>query len=111
MLHVLDEIRSSGIEGTGHLDIGIGIATGDVTLGNLGSEEFLNYTVIGDTVNLASRLEGLNKTYGTHILVSSQTASKLTGFTLREVGEVLVKGKTTPVKIYELMGKGEENAH
>ncbi len=111
MLHVLNEIRSSGIEGTEHLDIGIGIATGDVTLGNLGSEEFLNYTVIGDTVNLASRLEGLNKTYGTHILVSSHTASKLMGFTVREVGEVLVKGKTTPVKVYELMGKGEKNAH
>lgn len=111
MLRVLDEIRSSGIEGSEGLNIGIGIATGDVTLGNLGSEEFLNYTVIGDTVNLASRLEGLNKTYGTHILVSERTALQLQGFDLREVGEVLVKGKTTPVKVYELMEKGGENAH
>ncbi|MDD3552927.1 MAG: adenylate/guanylate cyclase domain-containing protein [Deltaproteobacteria bacterium] len=111
MLRVLNEIRSSGIEGSEGLNIGIGIATGDVTLGNLGSEEFLNYTVIGDTVNLASRLEGLNKTYGTHILVSERTASQLQGFALREVGEVLVKGKTNPVKVYELMEKGEENAH
>jgi adenylate cyclase len=111
MLRVLNEIRSSGIEGSEGLNIGIGIATGDVTLGNLGSEEFLNYTVIGDTVNLASRLEGLNKTYGTHILVSERTASQLQGFALREVGEVLVKGKTNPVKVYELMEKREENAH
>lgn len=111
MLRLVKEIRSSNIEGTENLAIGIGIATGDVTLGNLGSEEFLNYTVIGDTVNLASRLEGLNKTYGTHILVSSLTASKLTGVALREVGEVVVKGKTTPIKVYELLKKGEENAY
>lgn len=110
MLEVLKEIRSSGIEGTEGLDIGIGIATGDVTLGNLGSDEFLNYTVIGDTVNLASRLEGLNKTYGTHILISERTVVQIHGFVLREVGEVVVKGKTAPVKIYELIAKGETNA-
>ncbi|MEZ0328676.1 MAG: adenylate/guanylate cyclase domain-containing protein [Dissulfuribacterales bacterium] len=110
MLEVLKEIRSSGIKGTEGLDIGVGIATGDVTLGNLGSDEFLNYTVIGDTVNLASRLEGLNKTYGTHILISERTVVQIHGFVLREVGEVVVKGKTTPVKIYELIVKGETNA-
>jgi adenylate cyclase len=103
MLQVMRELRSSHVDGMQDLNIGIGIATGDVTVGNLGSGEFLNYTVIGDTVNLASRLEGLNKTYGTHILVSERTASQLQGLALREVGDVLVKGKTTPVTVYELV--------
>jgi adenylate cyclase len=92
-------------QGRPSLKIGVGINTGMVSVGNMGSDTLFDYTAIGDNVNLAARLEGLNKLYDTDILISNATAQALDQeFVLRELDRVRVKGRKQPVAIYELLG-------
>lgn len=88
----------------------IGMNTGDVNVGNMGSYERFNYTILGDAANLASRLEGANKAFGTYLMVSETTWNQSGGnFTGRELGRLRVVGRKTPVRVFELAGlPGEE---
>jgi adenylate cyclase len=97
-------------QGRPKLDIGIGLNSGSASVGNMGSELRYGYTALGDAVNLSSRLEGLNKEYGTHILVNESTYNevKSDGFLFRELDIIRVKGKLQPVTIYELVGNVAE---
>ena len=91
------------------LNIGIGLNSGDMVVGNMGSVSRMNYTLMGDNVNLGSRLEGTNKEYGTNIIISEYTYELVKDKVIvRELDLVKVKGKHLPVKIYELCGLVED---
>jgi adenylate cyclase len=106
----IDMVRELGIlnkgwaeRGMAQLDIGVGINSGDMIAGNIGSSSIMSYTVIGDNVNLGSRLESLNKDYKTRIIISDATRTRLKGqYDIRPLGDVVVKGKTKPVAIFQV---------
>ena len=104
MVRELGELNRKWVEeGRAQLDIGIGINSGDMIAGNIGSSSIMSYTVIGDNVNLGARLESLNKDYQTRIIISEATRSRLSGtYDVRPLGDVVVKGKTRPVAIFEV---------
>jgi adenylate cyclase len=106
MLARLEELKVGWKEkGLPPIDIGVGVNTGEMSVGNMGSTRIFSYTVMGDAVNLGSRLEGLTKEYDVKFIVSEFTRAKLGDeFVLRELDRVKVKGKDTPVTIFEVMG-------
>ncbi len=108
----LDMVRAARIlhaewiaQGLPSLDLGVGINTGPMVVGNMGSKTRFDYTVIGDAVNLGSRIESLNKQYGTHILVSEFTWRQVKDefLYMREIDVATVRGRSEPVRLYELM--------
>jgi adenylate cyclase len=99
-------------EGRAPIDIGIGLNTDTIVSGNIGSKKRMDYTMIGDGVNLASRLESACKQYGAHILASEFTCRKLRGtYRMREIDLLLVKGKTRPVAVYEILDYHTEETY
>lgn len=95
--------RAWAARGMTQLDIGIGVNSGDMIAGNIGSSSIMSYTVIGDNVNLGARLESLNKEYKCRIIISDATRTRLTGtYDIRPLGDVVVKGKSKAVQIFEV---------
>ncbi|MGE4528856.1 MAG: adenylate/guanylate cyclase domain-containing protein, partial [Rhodospirillaceae bacterium] len=86
------------------INVGVGINSGVVCVGNMGSEQRFDYSVLGDDVNLASRLEGQSKTYGVTTVVGENTEPQVRDFALLELDLIRVKGKTVPVRIFGLVG-------
>ncbi len=105
MVRALDDLNARWeSEGRPTLGIGIGVNSGEMIAGNIGSRQVRSYTVIGDAVNLGARLESLNKDYATRIIISDATRGRLrTAWPLRPLGSVVVKGKSVPVDIFEVV--------
>jgi len=107
MQEKLVEIRAKWrAEGKPNVHVRIGLNTGEMVVGNMGGFGKFDYTVIGDSVNLGSRLEGANKEYGTYIMASERTQELVKDyFAFRELDLLVVKGKTLPIKVFELLGR------
>jgi adenylate cyclase len=107
MIAALEALRRAfAAHGWSELDMGIGLNTGTMIVGNLGSRDRLAYTAVGDPVNVASRLEGLSKEYGVHIVIGDTTRQTAgSAFEYRFLDLVAVKGRAEPITVYELMGQ------
>lgn len=107
MQHALAQLRRHWqVLGLPLLAMRIGVNTGSAIVGNMGSADRMDYTMMGDTVNLAARLEGANKVYGTDILLSEYTYAQVSDvFLCRELDKVRVQGKRQPVRVYQLLGE------
>ena len=105
MLKKVEELREKWLfEGKPKIEIGVGINTGEAFVGNIGSEKRLEYTVIGDTVNLASRIESYNKVYKTNLLISSSTYSHVCDIVdVIKIADVTIRGKAKKMDIYEVL--------
>jgi adenylate cyclase len=112
MIRRLDDLNQKWqSEGRRAISIGVGLNTGPVNVGNMGSDKRLAWTVMGDNVNLASRLEGMTKQYRTRVIISENTFAQVSQhFVAREVDKIRVKGKKLPVTIYELLAPAAEKA-
>lgn len=108
MLKKVDQLQDKWLfEGKPKIEIGIGINTGEAFVGNIGSEKRLEYTVIGDMVNLASRIESYNKVYKTNLLISSSTYSYVSDFVdVIKIADVTIRGKSKKMDIYEVLRLG-----
>jgi len=106
----LVELRAKWLsEGKPTIHVRMGIHTGEMIVGNMGSRDRMDYTVMGDSVNLASRLEGANKQYGTYIMISESTLEQVKDYVIvRELDSIRVKGKLKSTKAYELLSTKEE---
>ena len=109
MVTALEHIQKSWeIDGVPEISMGIGINTGPMSVGNMGSDILFDYTVVGDHVNLGSRLEKLNREYGTSVIISEFTHQYIRDtFICRELDVVRVRGRKEPVRIFELLGREE----
>ncbi|MGV3664702.1 MAG: adenylate/guanylate cyclase domain-containing protein [Leptospira bouyouniensis] len=110
MMHEIESLNQKQKNPEDKINVGIGIHTGEAIVGNIGSDRRLDYTVIGDNVNLASRIEGLTKHYNCPILISEATYKQVAGkysledgFEIREIDQVIVKGKSKPITVYEVV--------
>ena len=109
MLKKVKELDEKWVkEGKPSIQIGVGVNTGEVFVGNIGSEKRMEYTVIGDTVNLASRLESYNKTYKTKMLISSSTYEASKDYIeANKISDVEIRGKANKMDIYEVIDTKE----
>ncbi len=105
IIEVVEELRAAfALKGWPPISVGVGVASGEMNVGNMGSEFRIAYTVMGDVVNLGSRLEGLTKEYGVDMIISKGALERLDNIIVRELDLVQVKGKNEPIAIFEPLG-------